>query len=73
MLYNVGVHLAQHLLLRILVLGVQILILELLHHVEVISEFVELMLAKWRPEVYHEGDRDGIEYVLMQVFAELGH
>ena len=31
------------------------------------------MLAKWRPQVYHEGDWDLVEYVLMQVFAELGH
>ena len=73
MLYNVGVHLTQNLFLCTLVLCIQILVLELLYHIEVISELVELMLAKWRPQVYHEGDRDGVEYILMQVFAEFGH
>ena len=72
-LYNVGVHLTQNLFLCALVLCIQILILELLYHVEVICELVKLMLAKWRPQVYHEGDWDLVEYVLMQVFAELGH
>ena len=73
MLHDVGVHQTENFLLSVLVFSIQVLVLELLNHVEVVGEFVEPVLAKWRSQVYHEGDRYRIEHVLVQVLGKFGH
>ena len=68
---DVPVDLGKRFLATVLVLGLQEGILALFEHVEVVAEFVELVLAERRPQVDHKRDRDRIKAVLVQVLAQL--
>lgn len=68
------VHLGESLSLALTVISTLLeLILELLHHVEVVAELVKFVLAKSRPQVDHECNRDRIENVYMEILTHLGH
>ena len=64
-LLNVFIHLTKHLLLLVLGRCLKILITELLYHIKVVTEFFELVLAHRCPQIYHESNRDCVEYVLV--------
>lgn len=72
-LLDVLVHVAEDFLLVGFTISLQILLSEFLDHVEVVGELIELMLAKWRAQVEDKRYGDGVEDVLMQVFAQFGH
>lgn len=70
---NVLVHGAEHFLFGFGVSTLFELLLELLDHVEVVAELVELVLAKRRPQINDKCDRYRVEHVYVEILTEFGH
>ena len=70
---KVFIHRGEDFSLRLCIPPRVVLLLMLLYHVEVVVEFVKLVLAECRPQVDRKRYRDGVEHVYVKVFTHLGH